>query len=338
MRITYIVSLFILLQSVSCFSQTIDREDIVSPSTTSDSRFVPEAFFSSPVYLFIDRYLSQLLSLPTKEQQVGLLREDMVSFKLNYIPLRDSKHSLSFILNLIEPTSTFILQENEKDFRCLWITSDSFNTIELVFPKQYDLILGKDKKELSRSFRSDLLAFNHTVYKDSLDLYFDSNKAIDNVFADLGDSYIIPQMRSGRYVQKKGDDYDFVLNERMGEESLLNLFTDADLMKRSNMLQLTVKGYDTSDSFEYTLDRLCAYMKEHKCKAYLGIETVDENEYTGTVFYVNRDLMYKHLFYFKFPKTAIKREQDIITIKVYPYIPINNIGDLYEDVSLELNK
>lgn len=333
-RIKYLLlASFVSLSALHSFSQQAMPDDVLSDASTRES-FLPDALFSAPVYFFIDNYLLHLLSLPSKTEQASLLQQDMVSLRFNEVEFKQSNHSLSSILRLITPTSTFILQENQQDFLSTWIVDN--NSIEFRFPKQYDLILGKDKKELTQSFRSDLLAFSCEEEIRTPDLYYDAGKAINDVFPDLGDSYVIPQMKSGRYVQKKGENYDFVLNERMGVESILNLFSDSDLMNRKNKLRITVKGYDTSDSFDYTLNCLTAYMKSHACKAYVGIETETEDKYTGTVFYVNRELMYKHLFYFEFPKSAIKREQEQIVIKAYPYIPINNIGDLYEDVTLEL--
>jgi hypothetical protein len=152
------------------------------------------------------------------------------------------------------------------------------------------------------------------------------------VYADMGDTYIIPQMQSGRFMQKKGLGYDYIFNERMGAESLLNLFTYADEMNRKNKLQLTVKGYQLSREFPFGLDRLCAYMKAQQCTAYMGIETQTDTLYTGTAVYVNRDLMYMHLLYFKFPKEAFKRDGIPVYATLYPYIPINNIATLYDEL------
>jgi hypothetical protein len=103
-------------------------------------------------------------------------------------------------------------------------------------------------------------------------------------------------------------------------------------MKRKNRLQATVKSYRVSEEFPFGIDRLCAYMKARKCTAYMGMETETETEWTGTVMYVNRDLMYLHLLHFKFPKEAFGKENVPVPVTLYPYIPIHNVASLSDDI------
>jgi hypothetical protein len=287
-----------------------------------------------PVYNFIERYCLALLLKASQAQQVYLLREDVVSIFINGKKFPDGKQSIAQIMQWIEPACPFRLVGEASLFKAQWLINDGKGSIEISFPKQYDLILGKDKKELTTSFRSELEA---VVYQPAIQTleqfiypvfqYIPSQ----NIYADKGESYLIPQMKSGKYLQKKGVGYEYVFNERMGEESLLNLFTNADELKNPMKLRLKVTGYQVSEEWIYSMDRLCTYMKDNKCTPYVGIETQTETEYTGTVMYVNRDLMYKHLLYFQFPVEAFKQDETIIQATIYPYIPINNIATLYDE-------
>jgi len=305
-----------------CFTTLIGAADL--------SAFNKE-IFSQPVDGFIERYFSELSKLD-KAKQLVMLQEDKLSLKVNGKDYKDTKIPWNAILSGIDENTPAVMNENDKEFQMIWLINNEKDKVEFSFPKRYDLILGKDKSELTKSFQSDLMNFQYRFMPDTLDDLSGAIDTLTNVRADLGEIYMIPQMKSGRYIQKKGDKYEYVLNERMGEESLLNLFSHSDQMNRSNTLEITVKAFNDDYRFSCTLDRLCAYMKTQGCKAYVGLETENETEYTGTVFYVNRELMYEHLVYFIFPKTALKREQDVVQIHIYPYIPINNIADLYEDI------
>jgi len=287
--------------------------------------------FNQPVGDFIEHYFSELSKL-NKAKQLERLQEDKLSLKVNGRDYKETQKPFKLILSEIDENTPVTINENEKEFQIIWLINNEKESVEFTFPKRYDLILGKDKSELTRSFQSDLMNFSYRFMPDTLDDLSGVIDTLTNVRAELGEIYMIPQMKSGRYIREKGDKYEYVLNERMGEESLLNLFSHSDQMNRQNTLEITVKAYNMNYQFICTLDRLCAYMKAQNCKAYVGLETENENEYTGTAFYVNRELMYEHLVYFLFPKTALKREQDIVQIKIYPYIPINNIADLYEDL------
>jgi hypothetical protein len=310
---------------------------ILSLAVLSGNGWAQQEVLRSPAYTFAKRYFAELLSKQTKQEQLNLLSEDMLILKINGRDWKESRIALASILPEINADTPLSIRESEKEFQFIWLVNEDRQTVEFRFPKQYNLILGKDKKELTQSFQSDLEAFQWEGAVKIIPREGNTTDSLNGVYADLGDIYMIPQMKSGQYIQRKGDRQDFVLNERMGIESLLNLFTNADVMNRKNELNVNVRGYNTNDTFDYTLDRLCAYMKAQNCTAYVGLETEDDKEYTGTVFYVNRELMYKHLVYFRFPKTAFMREQEKVNIKVYPYIPINNIADLYEDAPKEMN-
>jgi len=288
--------------------------------------------FSKPVSDFVERYFSELSKLD-KAKQLEMLQKDRLSLKVNGKEYRETKIPLQLILSEIDENTPVTLNENDREIQIIWVINDKRETVEFIFPKQYDLILGKNKSELTQSFQSDLMNFQYQLIPETLESDFEVTDTLDNLHADLGNFYIIPQMKSGRYIQKKGGKYEYVLSERRGEESLLNLFSHSDQMNRHNALDITVKAYNVNHNFTCTLDRLCAYMKMQNCKAYVGLETENEKEYTGTAFYVNRELMYEHLVYFIFPKTALQREQDVVQIKIYPYIPIGNIADLYNDIS-----
>lgn len=288
--------------------------------------------YIAPVYDFIERFFLSLLVKKSKAEQLYLLREDFVTLKVNGKDFASSRQTVPLILQLIQPGSPFTLSSDSSGFRAAWLIDNGNTEIELTFPKQYDLILGKDKKELVRSFKTALSEFTYASQPETINPDLFKPVAGRNIYESIRDTYVIPQVRTGEYIYKKGNTYAYLFNERMGQESLLNAFIHADNMDNKNSVQLSLKGYQFSETFLCPLAKLCAYMKHHGCVGYMGLETENSEEFTGTVFYVNRDLMYKHLLYFTFPKEAFKNPQIPIVTTIYPYIPINNIENLYEDV------
>jgi hypothetical protein len=289
--------------------------------------------YATPVYGFIERYLLALLLKGTQTEQRRLLQEDTVTLKVNGRNYVGSKYSLSHLLQSVDSLSSFRLTSDMSHFRAQW--QGTFADIELAFPKQYDLILGRDKKELAETFRAGLEAVvcrkPEITYVPQLSQRRITEK--EHVYVDMGDTYIIPQMQNGRFLKRQNSAFDYVFNEQMVKESLMNLFGNADEMGRKQALSLTVKGYRLSETFPFGADCLCAFMKTHNCTAYTGLETETDKEVTGTVMYVNRDLMYLHLLYFRFPKAAFGRESVPVDATLYPYIPVNNLSTLYDDMS-----
>ena len=310
----------------------------MTDSTLSDMRLLlfpetRERIYAPPVYDFIERYLLALLLKPGATEQRWLMREDFVGLKANGRDLPSDRLSIAQAVAAIQDTSFFWLRGDSSHFHAQWfINGKSVTDIKLHFPKQYDLILGSDKKELARDFRAGIEAFAYrkapaTDFTGSYSPYLYEQ----DVFLDQGDYYLIPQMKSGRFLQKRGDTFGYLFNERLGAESLLNLFSHAYEMDRDIRVALVVKGYQLADSFSLGLDRLCAWMKVQRCAAYMGVETQTGDGYTGTVMYVNHDLMYMHLLYYIFPTAAFKRDDVPIRATLYPYIPVNNIATLYDD-------
>ena len=121
-----------------------------------------------------------------------------------------------------------------------------------------------------------------------------------------------------------------MFREDFPNESMLNLFTQADAMDKNFTLDLAVKGYTYYSQTKCPLSKFSSYMRNIGCQAYVGMETIEKEKLTGTVFFVNRQLMYEHMLYFEFPRHLFKQVTGEISVQLYPYIPIGNIGNLYD--------
>lgn len=284
----------------------------------------------APVYDFIERYFFYLLVQAGREEQQHLLRSNRMGLLINGKPLGRGGGSVEEALQGVTPETPFVLESDSAHFRVSWKRGKE--AVSLLFPKQYDLILGKDKMELSRMLKEELLAYEYTRPEPVFEPERFQLTPVSNLFFDRGDCFLIAQMKSGKYIRKEGDRFGYVCNERFGEESLLNLFSWADEMGWKGVAGIQVQGYHGfTDNFTCTLDRLCSFMKSRNCRAYVGIKTAGSDRITGTVVYVNEDLMYEHLLSFSFPVEAFKKNEVPVTVKWWPYIPLNNVTTLYDE-------
>lgn len=123
-------------------------------------------------------------------------------------------------------------------------------------------------------------------------------------------------------------------NAYFPEESALNLFSHVHQMHFSLSFSLAVKGYNSSAAKSIDLADFVSLMLSEGCRPYVGIETVDAKQITGTVVYLNRDLMYEHLLYFQLPLEVFHKKENVrIKAVLHPYIPLNNLENLYADES-----
>lgn len=284
------------------------------------------------VYDFVERYLLGLLLRPTKKEQIHQLREDFCRLSVNGKDFGQTSYTMSKVLQAIQKDSPLSLQNDSLLFTFRWngAADNRLPEIFFIFPKQYDLIAGKDKKEIVHHLYKTLKAFEISGEPDSIPLLSANYRKDKDFYSAMEEMYLIPQVKGGTHFFLKDSVFHYLLNERFAEESLVNLFGYADVMGYSNPLELEVKGYRFSETLSYTLKQLTAFLRKQHYRVYLGLEEWNEKEYTGTVFYINRDLMCKHLLYFHFPKEAFKRKQVPVRAVLYPFIPIQNIGTLYD--------
>ena len=270
------------------------------------------------LYSFMERYARMLLSLETSREQARQMREDGVRLRVGGVDFRDTGEPFSAVYQRIHQTKAFTLTVDSLYFKAAWGNEGSTDEIAFLFPKKYDLILGKDKKELTQGFLSELMA--------------EYPEAETYPYPILHDSgfYWLESVRSGWFPEVgKSDGYLFDIDRK--EDSLLNLFSYADRMGKKHRLHLTIRGYRYEKSWLYPLAELCAFMRSKNCVPYVGLETETGEACTGSVFYVNRDLMYQHLLYFRFPLKAFSEDDVLIEAVLTPYIPIHNIGTLYDE-------
>lgn len=277
-----------------------------------DQRKYPE------LYSFMERYVQMLLSKGTSREQVQQMREDGVRLRVRGIDFENSTESFSAVYRRILQTTTFTLTVDSLYFKAAWGKGNSMDEVAFLFPKKYDLILGKDKKELTQGFLKELMAEYPEVDTYPYPILYDSS------------FYWLESVRSGWFPEAgKSNGYLFSLDRK--EDSLLNLFSYADKMGKKHRLHLTIRGYRYERTWLYPLAELCAFMRSKNCVPYMGLETETNEACTGSVFYVNRDLMYQHLLYFRFPLKAFAEEDVLIEAVLTPYIPIHNIGTLYDE-------
>lgn len=291
-----------------------------------------EKIYSPEVYDFIERFFL-LFALQTEDGRKNLLRQDHLRLNVNGRDYSSARVAPCSLLQAVDVESPFALNADSSCFYASW--QGIGLKVDFVFPKQYDLIFGKDKRMLTEELPSRLESVSDPVAMDKLDFDLSSfqRTALKDVYFDSEGTFLIPQMKSGTYLQRTKEGFDYLFDERFPEESMLNLFTGAFRMDIPMEADLTVKGYRYDSASLITLKRLTAFMDGTGCKAYVGIETVSEGEITGTVVYFNWDLMYEHLLCFRFPCRGFHDKREKAKLVLYPYIPLNNVENLYDDAS-----
>lgn len=289
--------------------------------------------FHPAVYDFIERIFLHLALLAEPSKKEDLLRQDRLTLSVNGVDYGKAKVDFCSVLEAVDLKYPFSLSADSSRFRASW--QGVGMKIDLVFPKQYDLLLGKDKYELTQAWIAGLDELQQEAPVRKMPKFNEKSlqRVRSNVYYDKEGTFLIPQMKSGAYLTRRREGWQYLLDDRFPEESVQNLFSHAPHMNASWTFSLAVKGYRSYSRKDVSLAALVTQMTGEGCRPYVGIETIDKEQVTGTVIYLNRDLMYQHLLYFQLPLKTLEKGGKGMKAVLYPYIPLNNLSNLYADES-----
>lgn len=294
--------------------------------------FSESADRSYPVvlYEFIERYFLLLWLQSGESDRLNLLDSDHVVLQIDGKSYGKGERNFAEVLRVLDVSSVFSLSEDSASYHAIWMNLD--RKVELKFPKQYDLILGMDKKELIQ--QTGYRLEQHLIPEVSDHENFQEKDLLAtplrNVFYCDNGTFLIPQMRGGAYVLKRGTGWDYFYDLRFPDESLLNLFSHAHKMSQKVNMHVKIDSYGTVWSNYLSVAQLTSFMCAEGCLPYVGIESVCEKEITGVALYLNRNLMYEHMLYFRIriPQVSTQERMEVEAV-LYPYIPLNNLSDLF---------
>lgn len=287
----------------------------------------------SPVYRFVERYLLELYlckQLPTPAQR---LKEDKVT-------LRFPGHEQETLRRNIDQrlphfgTRTSLLVLTDNNYYSVSVYEAGEPQFSIRFPIRYELLWGMNKKEAENSFYTNLAHYQSVPARSNEPLPPDKTEELvaeaDNCFVLPGDSYIIGAMNNDCFYRRTaGGIYLPVCDTLRAEASVRNLF----LLPCGEKVTASVKQrlYNRRMlEFDVPLHKLMAFCRAAGCRPYVGIETVTDEEVTGTVILMNPAYGYCHQLYFRVPTgilanlTAYK-----LQLELYAYVPTHNIGNLF---------
>ena len=102
--------------------------------------------YASPVYEFIERYFLELLLLADPDAVALKLEEDKVDLTFNGTPYAGGMWNLPDRIAALNANTAFALNADMERYTVGWQLPDG--TLKMVFPKQYELIVGADKMEM----------------------------------------------------------------------------------------------------------------------------------------------------------------------------------------------
>ena len=284
--------------------------------------------YDSLVLVFLERALLRLSYDKTIQDivstaeliQVRILVQDN---ELLFSPIQ----SYQELVNQINTANQFTLSRDNYHYAAAWKGDDQ--SITFLFPVNYQLLTGKNKKELDEELFRKLgeLSLDH---RDKT-LPETTQTSIDSlpVLVSKGSRYM-EHLSSDSYFKWDGKDSVLVFEEDQIQYSVSNLFLHENLAG-NRTLQLTQQLYGgRSVSFKLLLWSLIQHMNTD-FQAFIGLENDTPDLVEGIVIFSHTHFNYVNMLHFRADVSNIFSNNGNINADLYANIPIHNLKNLMKE-------
>lgn len=295
-----------------------------SASSQGLKLFSPEMKEAAPktqavVMDFLERYFTDLSKVKQTTIQTKMA-DDKVYFR---------KGKPSDLYQVCD-TMPFSISLLDRYYEVKWMKADeSFVTV--VFPAQYDLLLGLEKDEASKRFKDAVLAAPQK--KEEIKPLSDIENVSGTLFKSKSDTLELASLSDAKYYNKVREDYHPVFDNDHLAYSAANLFhgliSDVDYRM---YVEQSVYGM-TTINYSIKFSQWLNYCAEWGLKVFFAVEEEREDGILALVIAQSKELGYHHLLSVVIPDKFIGNQNAVLKVKMTPYIPVHNVKDLYQKQS-----
>lgn len=274
---------------------------------------------------FIERYFGQELPSTKQTTLEHKMADDKVFFRKGSISdLRQINDTMPLSITLLDRYYEVQWKKQEEPF------------VTIVFPAQYDLLLGKQKDEALNTLKESILAAPDrsmtTVTPDSLTMIDDS------IWQFKTEHFELESLNDAIYFNKVREDFQPLFEASHLDYSAANLFHGLIADKDYRMyVEQSVYGMKTIN-YTLSLQQWLNYCALLGMKIYFAVEEQREDGLLAIVIARSRELGFNHLLSIVIPDKFVTDQNAVLKVRLSPYIPTHNVKDLYQKESANHKK
>lgn len=304
-------SVYILLLTIWCISASSQGLKLFSPEMKKD---VPKS--QVVVMDFLERYFYELSTVKHTTIQTKMSDDKVYFRKGNMSDLSRVNDTMPFSINLYD-----------RYYEVKWMMDDK-PFVVIVFPAQYDLILGVDKDNALKQFKDCILSA--PLSPQQFVLPTNLKEIGKSLFKSQNDTLGLVSLTDAIYYNKVREDYLPVFDSKHLEYSAANLFhsliTDRDYKM---YVEQSVYGM-TTITYTISFNQWLNYCAEWGLKTFFAIEEQREDGLLALVIAQSKELGFNHLLSVIIPDKFTTDKDAILKVRMTPYIPTHNLKNLYQ--------
>ena len=230
----------------------------------------------------------------------------------------------------ISDTMPFSISQFDRYYEVKWLYQDE-PFIDIVFPAQYDLLLGLSQEEAQQQFKDVILSASKRTEENPK--LTDLQPMDDGIWQLKKEHFELESLNDAIYYNKVREDYLPVWDTSFPDYSAANLFhgliADADYRM---YVEQSVYGMKTIN-YTLSLQQWLNYCAEWGLKTYFAIEEQREDGLLALVIARSRELGFNHLLSVIIPDNFVTDKNAVLKVRLTPYIPTHNVKDLYQKES-----
>lgn len=280
------------------------------------------AYPDSRIFDFVERYL---LELQLKSDK----RAPSIAERMALDGVIMTEGNTEWLQHVTPLTPLSIDYVPHRMYRFSW-TFDTDKHATLEFKADCQLIIGASAIELEQVFSHELPLFLRPSEEESMQPWKMAKQSEANNMRTVDAGYYLsPSIESKLILERKGDQWKPIMSADSPVRSLLNLLLTGGAFQEKDvplLLEVDRYGYHI-DTLHISLGQLYGFMLKDKCKPYIGVKRINDNQLEGTLFFYNEFLGYNHLASFTCPISLTNGDYEPIKMHIYAYIPLQNVSD-----------
>lgn len=208
--------------------------------------------------------------------------------------------------------------------------------LTIVFPAQYDLILGQSQEEAQRNLKDMILAAPQR--NDSIVIPKGKTRLDSKIFVSKTAYLELENFNDATYYTRAGAMFKPYFNAEHPDYSAANLFHG--LINNANYRLYIEQSVYGLKSVSYTLpfSKWLDYCAEWRMKIYFAVEEEREDGMLVLVVAENRELGFNHMLSVVIPDKFMTKPDAVLKAKFTSYIPTHNIKNLFQQESVNHRK